>query len=327
MFWCVLACSCPPLFCLCNLTMFSFLVCFYLPETLVPVMHVSPVSMETSRWFACLPANLGQSQRSSSSTGTTGPKIFCLPFIFTVLSPASGQRRDACINRYCRCLNAHRGLWYRCTRGRRCEVTFIQHWGACPFQAWVGSVQQGTNMLEHLWGFFGGRHSGGGLSEQSEALRGGKCVYRDVCGVRRWSVPQISRSWHRVGMDWWTRAVMLVLRAPLAFCPGFVLVVSCVKWFPQTLWLPGLFSWALCCVKRACFTAVDTGNAWCFLEEEKGFDQIFPLMWNVNWQSMPASFLLLLSSSLFFCCSNIGFSFFVWLTLCPSHHFFSSTGR
>lgn len=155
-----------------------------------------------------------------------------------------------------------------------------------------------------------GRHSGGGLSEHSEALRGGKCIYRDVCGVRCWSVPQISRSRHRVEMDWWTRAAMPVLRAPMAFCPGFVPVVSCVKWFPQTLWLPGLFSWALCCVKRACFTAVDTGNAWCFLEEEKGFDQVFPLMWNVNWQSMPASFLLLLSSILFFCCSNIVFSFF-----------------
>lgn len=68
---------------------------------------------------------------------------------------------------------------------------------------------------------------------------------------------------------------MLTLRALMGFCPS---CVKCVKWFPQALRLFGLFSWAFFCMKCARFTAVHTGNAKCFLQEEKGFDENFPLM-------------------------------------------------
>lgn len=98
---------------------------------------------------------------------------------------------------------------------------------------------------------------------------------------------------------------------------GFVLVVSCAKWFPQALRLFVLFSWAFFCVKRARFPAVYTGNAWCFLEEEKGFDENFPLMW-----MLIGNFCLPLSCCFWlifwgFCCF-FNFGFFLFLSDLPS---------
>lgn len=213
----------------------------------MPVMHMSTVSMETSRWPACPTAKLVQLQHSNSFQGSHRAcwqsLTSSLSFIFAVPSPASGQRRDAHINRYCHCLKARRGLWctriaiyanagYRhlkkvrvpvwwptkCITGSHCKVTSTCSTARCLFLSGLDGLGPAGNKVVGAFVrvFLGGIVVVVFLGSL-RLYTGYMCLRRHVWGEGHRSVPQISCSWHRVEIDWWTRAVMLILRAPMGF--------------------------------------------------------------------------------------------------------------
>lgn len=99
----------------------------------------------------------------------------------------------------------------------------------------MGSVQQGTNILEHLWIFLGGGVVGDVFPRRSEAQHAVTAPTETYIWHR--FVSHISYSWHRaIHQNKASSADTLLLVGTagllMGLCPISVLVVSCIKWFP-----------------------------------------------------------------------------------------------
>lgn len=267
----------------------------------MPTMHVTPFSVGASR-AQCLPdskAGLAAAQPrfpQEPQDLPTEPKPFCPPFIFTAPSQPQDKgcpcKDTAMAQTHTEGTSVHGSIGDKhltstqgpvwaptlCTPGRDCKVTSILHLERCevPAHSRFRWAQLGTNVLEHLWGFCGALGHGIVHPEQPEALHGINESTETCVGF----VLQIPWSWHRLEVDWWTRAAMLTLRAPMGFCPSCQLCKMVSTSF-KAIWLIllGLFLCKVCSLHCSTYW-----KCMMLLTRRKRFWWEFSFDVNVNWQ-------------------------------------------